>query len=169
MTLKVLEEACPEIRDRVGLKWPNDLMAKPWGKLAGVLVSSHRVSSENWLVAGIGVNLSWPINAQLERPVADLKSLGASVDPEHLAQRLCLAISALWSEPLDSRWSAEFSCRDLFLGQQVAVVHPHSGEIMKTGLHQGVDGQGRLRLFSEGQLLAIEIGELSLRMFEESL
>ena len=169
MTLGVLEACCPEIEACIGLKWPNDLMARPLAKLGGVLVSSHRVLSENWLIAGIGINLSWPVKAQIDRPVADLKSLGARVEPEHLAQGLCAAISALWSGAVAGQeWATEFSRRDLLLGQRVEVVHPHSAEVMHTGVHHGVDAQGRLLLLSQGQVMPIGIGELSLRMHEET-
>lgn len=166
MALQVLEQVFPQTKDRLALKWPNDVMCGE-GKLCGVLVSHHRVAGKSWLVAGIGINLSWPIAPSLDRPVADLRSLGVVVSsPALLANSLCRAIDALWSHTVDLQWSSEFSRRDIFLGRQVAVVHPHTQDILKHGLHQGVDAQGRLLLFSEGQLVPVQIGELSLRSME---
>jgi BirA family transcriptional regulator, biotin operon repressor / biotin---[acetyl-CoA-carboxylase] ligase len=166
MALEVIESLYPSAKDRLGVKWPNDVMLAQ-GKLCGVLVSQHRVGQCTWLIAGIGINLSWPIAPGLDRPVADLRSLGVVADPAVLAQRLCTAIASLWSMPIDLQWSAEFSRRDIFLGQPVAVVHPHTGEVLHSGLHQGIDAQGRLLLFSEGRLVPVQIGELSLRSMEQ--
>jgi BirA family transcriptional regulator, biotin operon repressor / biotin---[acetyl-CoA-carboxylase] ligase len=167
MTLETLEELYPVLSGRLGLKWPNDVMGNS-GKLCGVLASRHRVSGKDWLIAGIGINLSWPIEPDLNRPVADLRSLGVkAADPEQIANALCAAVERLCDAPSNSRWSADFSCRDIFLGRQVAVVHPHSGQILQQGLHQGVDAQGRLCLFCDGTVLPVQIGELSLRSVEE--
>jgi BirA family transcriptional regulator, biotin operon repressor / biotin---[acetyl-CoA-carboxylase] ligase len=165
MVLEVLEELYPAAKDRLCVKWPNDVMLAK-GKLCGVLVSQHHHAGRAWLVAGIGINLSWPVSPQLDRPVADLRSLGVVADPVVLATHLCKAISLLWSCPVDLQWSSEFSRRDLMLGQQVAVVHPHSGEVLHSGLHQGIDAQGRLLLFAEGRVVPVQIGELSLRSLE---
>ncbi len=166
MALEVIEALYPAAKDRLGVKWPNDVVLAG-GKLCGVLVSKHRHESQSWLVAGIGINLSWPLAPQLDRPVADLRSLGVAADPAVIAARLCDAITLLWSSPMDLQWSSKFSRRDVMLSRQVAVVHPHSGEILHNGLHQGVDAQGRLLLFSEGSITAVEIGELSLRSMEQ--
>ncbi|HEX2294073.1 MAG TPA: biotin--[acetyl-CoA-carboxylase] ligase [Actinomycetota bacterium] len=44
---------------RCGIKWPNDVVA-PGGKVAGILVESRSSGAEmGFLVAGIGVNVSW--------------------------------------------------------------------------------------------------------------
>lgn len=165
MALEVIEALYPAAKDRLGVKWPNDVVLAG-GKLCGVLVSKHRHAAQTWLVAGIGINLSWPIAPQLDRPVADLRSLGVAADPALIAAGLGHAIALLWASPADLQWSSEFSRRDVMLGRQVAVVHPHSGETLHSGLHQGVDAQGRLLLFSEGRILPVEIGELSLRSRE---
>ncbi len=166
MTLQVLEQAFPAAKDRLGLKWPNDVMTGQ-GKLCGVLVSHHRVGAQSWLIAGIGINFSWPVPCGINRPVADLRSLGIVVSSAALlANQLCRALEALCSCSVDLQWSSEFSRRDVYLGRQVAVVHPHTQEILQQGLHQGIDAQGRLLLFSEGRLVAVQIGELSLQSME---
>ncbi len=165
MVLEVLESLYPVTQDRLGLKWPNDVILGQ-GKLCGVLVSQHHHAGRAWLIAGIGINLSWPVAPALDRPVADLRSLGVIADPAVLAANLCKAIDLLWSCPADLQWSGEFSRRDVMLGKSVAVVHPQTQEILHRGLHQGIDAQGRLLLFSEGRLLPVQIGELSLKILE---
>jgi BirA family transcriptional regulator, biotin operon repressor / biotin---[acetyl-CoA-carboxylase] ligase len=167
MVLEVLEGLYPVAKDRLCVKWPNDVMLAQ-GKLCGVLVSQHHHAGQAWLIAGIGINLAWPVAPQIDRPVADLRSLGVVADPAVLATALCNAISLLWSCPVDLQWSGEFSRRDVMLGQQVAIVHPHSGEVLQSGLHQGIDAQGRLLLFTEGRTLPVQIGELSLRSLEQA-
>jgi BirA family transcriptional regulator, biotin operon repressor / biotin---[acetyl-CoA-carboxylase] ligase len=167
MTLNVLEDLYPAARQRLGLKWPNDVIVDG-GKLCGVLVSQHCVAGTYWLIAGIGINLSWPAAPAIDRPVADLQSLGITADPKELAHRLCQAISLLWASPSDSQWPAEFSRRDVFLASQVAVVHPHTGKTLLAGLNQGIDREGRLLLSAEGQLVPVQIGELSLRSMEQA-
>lgn len=167
MVLEVLEGLYPATRGRLGLKWPNDLMVAE-GKLCGVLVSQHHHFGRPWLIAGIGINLCWTKPPGVDRPVADLRSLGVKADPALIAEHLCTATASLSACSPDPRWSAEFSRRDVMLGRQVAVVHPHSGETLHTGLHQGIDAQGRLMLFSQGRLLPVQIGELSLRSLEQA-
>ena len=167
MVLEVLEGLYPVTKDRLGLKWPNDLMVAE-GKLCGVLVSQHHHLGRPWLIAGIGINLSWATLPGVDRPVADLRSLGVEADPAVIADHLCTAIASLSDCSTDWGWSGDFSRRDGMVGRQVAVVHPHSGETLHTGLHQGIDAQGRLMLFSQGRLLPVQIGELSLRSLEQA-
>lgn len=49
------------IEQPVGLKWPNDVVIEGYGKIAGVLCEgAFRQQGRGYIVAGIGVNVSFP-------------------------------------------------------------------------------------------------------------
>ena len=51
--------------EEVGLKWPNDLLARD-GKLGGILVESRwHGAALQWVAIGVGVNVRRPIDASL--------------------------------------------------------------------------------------------------------
>ena len=157
----------PQLADRVGLKWPNDIMAGR-AKLGGVLISRHRIAGQWWLIAGIGLNLAWQTPATLDRPVTDLESLAVDpVDPRVLVSDLMMAMQTQILTP----WPAEelmqrFSRADIFADVGVSVTHPMDGRLVAQGKSQGISALGALRLQTAEQLLEVQIGELSLRESE---
>src|ERR1700683_468668 len=63
-------DCAPEVRNRLALKWPNDVLCGG-GKLAGILLESHRLDAGLALAVGIGVNcLHHP--SQTSYPATDL-------------------------------------------------------------------------------------------------
>ncbi len=170
MVMDCLVRRYPQLADRVGVKWPNDIMAGR-AKLGGVLISRHRVAGHWWLIAGIGLNLAWQTPAALDRPVTDLESLAvANVDPEALVSDLMMAIHAQVVTP----WTAaelmqRFSCADIFADVGVSVTHPLDGRLVAHGKSRGISELGALRLQTAEQLLEVQIGELSLRESEATL
>jgi biotin-[acetyl-CoA-carboxylase] ligase BirA-like protein len=170
MVVDCLVRRYPQLADRVGVKWPNDIMAGR-AKLGGVLVSRHRVAGQWWLIAGIGLNLAWQTSAALDRPVTDLESLDvAHVDPAALVADLVMAMHAQVTTP----WTAtelmqRFSCADIFADVGVSVTHPMDGRLVAQGKSRGISEVGALRLQTAEQLLEVQIGELSLRESEATL
>lgn len=170
MVMDCLVRRYPQLADRVGVKWPNDIMAGR-AKLGGVLISRHRVAGHWWLIAGIGLNLAWQTPAALDRPVTDLESLAvANVDPQALVSDLMMAIHAQVVTP----WTAaelmqRFSCADIFADVGVSVTHPLDGRLVAHGKSRGISELGALRLQTAEQLLEVQIGELSLRESEATL
>lgn len=160
----VLESAYPALAGKLGVKWPNDIMCGQ-AKLAGVLVTRHLVAGQPWLVAGVGVNLAWPNVQGMDRPVTSLQSLGVQhIHEPQLVDRLCDEISALWrAHGDDIDWRHEFERRDVFYRHRVLVVHPHSGELLHEGVDEGVTAAGELMLRMDGNVRAIQIGEVSVR------
>lgn len=87
---------------RVGVKWPNDLVAPDGRKLAGVLAEADLGSAAEGLappvVVGIGVNVNWPatdddLPPDLRGAAASLRQLaGATVDREALLAALLAAL-----------------------------------------------------------------------------
>ncbi len=170
MVVDCLARRYPQLTDRVGVKWPNDIMAGR-AKLGGVLISRHRVAGQWWLIAGIGLNLAWQTPAALDRPVTDLESLSvANVDPSVLVGDLIAAIHAQVATP----WTAaelmqRFSRADIYADVGVSVTHPMDGRLVAQGKSQGISEVGALRLQTAEQLLEVQIGELSLRESEAML
>lgn len=82
-------------RGRLGIKWPNDLLAADGRKVAGILceadVSAGRVG---WVVAGIGLNVS---GAPADVPTAGwLEDLGPPIPREELVVDL-IALTLAWT------------------------------------------------------------------------
>ncbi len=92
--------------DRIGLKWPNDVLVSG-AKIAGILLESGAGpvsdphSRLDWLGIGMGVNLaSHPTD--LDRPVTDLRAeTGAAPSPAQALEHLAAAFErwyAVWDE-----------------------------------------------------------------------
>jgi BirA family biotin operon repressor/biotin-[acetyl-CoA-carboxylase] ligase len=157
----------PALGQRLGVKWPNDIMAGR-AKLGGVLVSRHRIGGQWWLVAGVGINLGWQTPLSLDRPVTDLVSLGI---PNPAAELLVADLAEAIRDQLISPWSAEdlmqrFSQADIFAGIGVSVIHPIDGRLVAQGISHGISEMGALLLQTTQEQLEVQIGELSLRESE---
>ena len=167
MVLETLESRFAALIGRLGLKWPNDVMVDN-SKLAGVLVSRHRLQERWWLVAGIGLNLGWNRDPELDRPVTGLRNLGLDgIDPADLVQALAVGMAALTEEDCQiSQWWQRYARVDRWQGEMVSVVHPASGNTIAQGVHCGISAQGQLRLSQQGALIEVGYGEVSLRKVE---
>lgn len=97
-----------DTRDRLGLKWPNDLLAE-WHdgvprKIAGVLVEVR----EGRALVGIGVNVAHAtFDGDLATRAASLRMLGAQADRLAVIERLLLRVDeaiALQPAELESRF-----------------------------------------------------------------
>lgn len=167
MLLEILESRYGPLSGMLGLKWPNDVMAGS-SKLAGVLVSRHRVRERWWLVAGIGLNLAWDHDPDLDRPVTGLRNLGVGdIDTEQLVQALCTGVQALTEEDIAaSRWWERYARHDHWQGEHVCVVHPLHGGLIAQGIHCGISAEGKLRLLHRDAQIDVAYGEVSLRKVE---
>jgi len=102
-------DALPETaRDRLGLKWPNDLLAE-WSdgvprKLAGALVEVR----DGLALVGVGVNVrQLAFDGELAARAASLHMLGSGVDRLGVIERLLARLDetlALDAETLESRF-----------------------------------------------------------------
>jgi len=164
LALSVLERVYPTLHQRLGVKWPNDIICAD-AKLAGVLVSRHQVGGFVWLIAGFGINLLWKDPPNLGRPVTDLTALGVtSPDPKTLVADIFLELQRLWRGEIPAYgWEHVFMKRDTLLGCDVDVVHPLTGKVLHRGKNSGVSSEGDLLLQVGQQTLPVKIGELSLR------
>ena len=150
--------------ERVGLKWPNDILLGG-GKLGGILLELRASDTGGiGLVAGVGLNLAlnleeslsidqpWSaISSQLEMPRNIL--LGA------LGGRIVNAIQTFEDVGFDS-FAEKWSEYNLYTGQQVNVIR---GSETISGIDSGVDQQGNLLLRTGTGLEVYNSGEVSVR------
>jgi BirA family biotin operon repressor/biotin-[acetyl-CoA-carboxylase] ligase len=157
---------------RLGLKWPNDLWcvdAPGQGrKLAGILIEGLAVAGQRWVVLGIGINI-WPLPAEdaahLATPVASWQELapaGQASAPAALAAvlpALGQVIQRFEAQGFEAL-QADFAARDLLRGLPVHTTDAQA----PTGVAEGVDGDGALRLRTpDGRLHRVLSGEVSVR------
>lgn len=150
----------------VGLKWPNDLLARG-RKLGGILVELRGdAAGPLQVVVGLGVNVCLPASADaaIGQPWCDLASL-MPAPPSR--QAVCVALlDALL--PLMARyecdglapWLDGWRRFDLLAGHPVRL---HEGAQLIDGVALGVDADGALRLRTEAGERLCHAGEASLR------
>ncbi len=156
---------------RVGLKWPNDIVAGD-GKLGGLLVDvAGEAGGPISIVIGIGLNLSVS-SAMAARVVADgglrptglwEPSGGAHGLRNRLAARLISEMHAALTE-FEQRGFAGFADdwrRFDVLADRPVVVHVGSRAL--SGTARGIDADGRLLLEAVGGTQRLTAGEVSLR------
>lgn len=145
----------------LGLKWPNDLLAKPldaqdWRKVAGVLCSVAATGSPV-VVIGIGLNVHQSME---ELPTAQSTSLalcGAQLDREDLIVailRELVAVQRVWATSVADD---DYRTACVTIGQQVALQTPDrviSGEAV------GVDVSGRILISHAERTNAYAVGDV---------
>jgi BirA family transcriptional regulator, biotin operon repressor / biotin---[acetyl-CoA-carboxylase] ligase len=153
-----ISQIAPEIP--IQIKWPNDLLSKDGAKLCGILL--ERI--DDAIVVGIGLNLVWHPPG-LERPVTDLKTLGALPPSPQAAVEILADAFAIWLE----RWriggmsAIASSWQKLAhkVGTAVAINLP-TGE-QEQGLYAGLTDEGALQLrLADGSIRAIHAADVFL-------
>ena len=146
--------------DDVGLKWPNDLLARGC-KLGGVLIELAPAAA----VIGLGLNVQMPkaSAAQIDQPWIDLAALGAVPPREALAaallRRLLPALDEFATAGL-ATFHARWHALDVFAG---ARVHALAGEERFEGVALGLANDGGLRLRVGESERILHSAEVSLR------
>jgi BirA family biotin operon repressor/biotin-[acetyl-CoA-carboxylase] ligase len=154
--------AGPALAPRLGLKWPNDLLADG-RKLSGILVEGDKLAGDRFaVVIGVGVNcVSHP---EIEGPVAatDLSSLGVPIGAGQLFVRLAVRMAAaiaLWR-----RGSGFAAIREAWLaragglGQPIRVSLPNQS---LDGRFEDLDDDGRLVLLApDGERRRVSAGDV---------
>ena len=152
----------------VALKWPNDIL-KDGRKLGGILIETAGTPGGTWAVIGIGLNLTLPdeLEAQIGQPAAEARWL-AQADRSVLLAALLNSLSEALVQferegfaPFAERWNR----RHAHAGK--AVVITQEGQSRVEGVAVGVDGWGRLLIDSTTGRLAINAGDVSLRIRHE--
>ena len=154
----------------VQLKWPND-MIKDGSKLAGILVETQKSPDGDgvWAVIGCGINLTMPdaLERQIGRSVSAVPWL-ARMERNTLVAALLSRLAGVLAEfddtgfaPFTERWNALHAWQ----GKPVRILD--DGQLLQQGVAAGVDQLGRLLLETDGGLMEIMSGDVSLRLAQE--
>lgn len=165
----------PALANRLGLKWPNDLLLDPTPqqarKLGGILIQTALSPTGDLLhaVIGIGINANQtahqlPNLAPPALPPTSLRlALGAPVDRTALLIALCQALAAAVETAPDAllkRWREHLST----LGQPVTIYALGDPTPALTGLAVDVTPGGALLIRDDtGRLHTVDAGDVSLR------
>ena len=145
--------ALPESRPgSVAVKWPNDVLIDG-RKVAGILVEGR--PQDHWAVLGIGLNVAVvpaELPEQLRDRAATLGRARSALEP--VLETLLTAI-ARWWEAADDTVLAAVRSLDALRGE---AVHWAGG----TGTGAGIDAQGRLLVQRQGEIVALDAGEVHL-------
>jgi BirA family biotin operon repressor/biotin-[acetyl-CoA-carboxylase] ligase len=147
-----------------GLKWPNDVLARPpaHGKLAGILAEVAAPASV--VVIGIGLNVSLRADELPDPGATSLALLGGrATDRAYLIvallDSLALRIAGLRSaRGADATLVAEYTARSLTIGARVRATLPGDREIVGAAAH--VDDQGRLGIDTGTETVVVSAGDI---------
>jgi BirA family biotin operon repressor/biotin-[acetyl-CoA-carboxylase] ligase len=146
--LKVAEALDPIAGDRVGLKWPNDLVVGR-GKLGGILVEARwRDQRVEWVAIGLGLNIVPP------REIAASAGLSAGVTQLRALECIVPAMreAAAAAGPLSTDELARFASRDVSVGR--AIAQPAVGVVA------GIGATGELMVDTAKGTVACRAGSL---------
>jgi BirA family biotin operon repressor/biotin-[acetyl-CoA-carboxylase] ligase len=167
--LTVVEALDPH-GDRLGLKWPNDLIlrgpgdgARPGRKLGGILIESVVVGAQRAAVIGIGINVLPQPVAESDYGAAALTELWPEATPQdtlaRIGESLVRTLIAFDSDGFAPLQDA-FARRDVLRGQVVRT----SDATLPEGIAEGVDADGALKVAGGGQVRRVVSGEVSVRL-----
>ena len=153
------------------LKWPNDLLLNN-NKLGGILIEGgqSKAGDPTWMIIGVGMNLrnEEVIEANLDTglKVGSLTQLTKSLpDTEYLWLKLLASLEHHLAEfdlhgfkSCKERWMSWDAYRDQ------AVCISGAGKDPIYGIAKGVDETGALLLQQENKTIAINAGDVSLRI-----
>ena len=148
------------------VKWPNDILAGD-AKLAGVLIELNGdMQGPSVAVIGIGINVRGAegLSAAVGQAVTDLHVFLGDVDRNTLFLRLIEVLDvglARFEQDGFAGFRDNWQACHAFQGREVSVIDAR-GEVA-TGIVQGVDEHGALRLRIDGIERAYHSGEVSLR------
>lgn len=154
----------------VRLKWPNDLW---WQhrKLGGILIETapSPPSAGRYAVIGVGLNLATPALPP-QAPLDALPPVGlhevlrgapaAALDVGTWLARLAPAVvqaARRFEAEGFAPWQARFGTLDALAGRRVRTSQGHEG------VADGVEADGSLRLRTDGGVVRVQAGEVSLR------
>lgn len=150
--------------DGIGLKWPNDLVARG-AKLGGILVElGGDALGPCHAVIGIGINVHLgAAAAAIDQRAIDIATLGATPSRNALAAALIESLDAIvdtFARDGFSGFAERYARFDVLQGREVDLLRTSGVE---SGIARGVDARGALRVaFADGER-SVDSGEVSVR------
>ena len=159
LSLAVGLSVAESLHPGIGLKWPNDLWVADC-KLGGILIEAASSGGRSQVVVGIGINIRPRPAEGLSTPPAALTDLWPEATAGAALLRLMPPLARTLQDfeqrgfaPLQQR----FQARDVLRGREVGTSD------RQQGLCLGVSPNGSLRLCCDGQEIAINSSEVSVR------
>ena len=148
----------------VQVKWPNDILFDG-RKLGGILVeiANHKNGLLN-LVIGIGINVSLPTQTEISQPYAQLSEMDPDIDRQTLfptlIQHLYARLERFEKEGINAEFQQAWQNHNAFFNSEVNVI---TEQRVISGIEQGIDERGYLRVQCGAELKMFNGGEVSLR------
>jgi BirA family biotin operon repressor/biotin-[acetyl-CoA-carboxylase] ligase len=147
-----------------GLKWPNDVLARPpaHGKLAGIL--AEVAAPAPLIVIGVGLNVSLRADELPDPGATSLALLGGKpTDRSEIVAPLLAGLarrvaSLRAAQGADAALMAEYTAHSITIGARVRAVLPGDREIV--GDARSVDDQGRLCIDTGGETVVVSAGDI---------
>lgn len=164
----------------ISLKWPNDLLYRE-AKVGGILIElagRHEgpaaidpMRRESVCIIGIGLNVRLPeaVARDIDRPVTDLAA--SCIPPASLPSRTQLLAAVLRELATQlpvfeaggfGAFREDWLQRHAHQGREVSIVL--DGRTLMQGRVEGIGADGTLLLQSQGKLVPVHSGEVSLRI-----
>ncbi|MBF8748935.1 MULTISPECIES: bifunctional biotin--[acetyl-CoA-carboxylase] ligase/biotin operon repressor BirA [Pseudomonas] len=155
--------------EKVGLKWPNDVLVDG-KKITGILLELVGDPADVChVVLGIGINVNMQVNDLVDQQWTSMRrELGQLVDRNRLVAVLGEQLQREMARHRRYGFAAfqeEWEASHLWQGRKVSLI---AGTTTIDGIALGVDGQGAIRLDVDGVEKSFSGGELSLRLRDDS-
>ncbi|TPH04288.1 bifunctional biotin--[acetyl-CoA-carboxylase] ligase/biotin operon repressor BirA [Haemophilus haemolyticus] len=139
---------------KVQVKWPNDILFDG-RKLGGILVeiANHKNGMLN-LVIGVGINVSLPKQTEISQPYAEVCEIDPDVERQTLLPKLIQDVYK--RQEFQQAWQLY----NAFSNNEVNVL-TEQGAI--SGIEQGIDEHGYLKVLCGNKIQMFNGGEVSLR------
>ena len=148
----------------VQVKWPNDMLFEG-RKLGGILVeiANHKNGLMN-LVIGVGINVSLPKQTEISQPYAQLSEMDPDIDRQTLfptlIQHLYTRLERFEKEGINAEFQQAWKNHNAFFNSEVNVI---TEQRVISGIEQGIDERGYLKVRCGDEIRMFSGGEVSLR------
>lgn len=146
------------------VKWPNDILLSG-RKLGGILVEiiNHKNGLLN-LVVGIGINVKLPQSTEISQPYAQLTEQDPDIDREMILVKVIQCIYSRLAQfeekGIDEEFMQQWINYNEFFGDEVNVFTEQDAI---SGIEQGIDKRGYLKVITDEGERYFNAGEVSLR------
>lgn len=148
----------------VQVKWPNDILFNG-RKLGGILVeiANHKNGMLN-LVIGVGINVSLPKQTEISQPYAEVCEIDPDIERQtllpKLIQHLYARLNFFEKNGINAEFQQAWQSYNAFSNNEVNVL-TEQGAI--SGIEQGIDDRGYLKVLCGNKIQMFNGGEVSLR------
>lgn len=149
---------------KVQVKWPNDILFNG-RKLGGILVeiANHKNGMLN-LVIGVGINVLLPKQTEISQPYAEVSEIDPDVDRQillpKLIQHIYKRLNTFEQNGINDEFQQAWKSYNAFANSAVNVL-TEQGAI--SGIEQGIDERGYLKVLCGNKIQMFNGGEVSLR------